>query len=203
MWLSALGWAMWSARRIPFAAVIGLMLINSAAGAGSVVGSQATEWHFTNWINSKPLTLKDVRGKVALVRWWTAPHCNYCRGTAPALNVFDRKYRDKGLRVIGAYHHKSDAPLDVAKVKQFSEEFGFEFPVAIDPDWQTLREWWLNDHEGDWTSVTFLIDRGGIIRHVHPGGSYVKGDQAYAELESKIETALREGTANRFKRVFQ
>ena len=94
--------------------------------------------------------------------------------------------------VLGIYHHKTKKPLDVEKVKQLAKEFGFQFPVAVDPSWQTLKRWWMNDSERKWTSVSFLIDRKGIIRHIHPGGSYAKGDQDYRTMQDKIEELLKE-----------
>jgi peroxiredoxin len=156
-----------------------------------LVGTRAKPWRVTDWINSSPLALKDLRGKVVLVRWWTAPGCPFCAATAPALNGFHAHYKDKGLTVIGFYHHKARAPLKVGAVKRAVKKFGFQFPVAIDPKWQTLKSWWLDKKRG-WTSVTFLIDRKGVIRHIHPGGKYVKGDKAYQALRAKIEELLKE-----------
>src|SRR5207248_9910326 len=124
---------------------------------------------------SKPRTLQGLRGKVALVRWWPAPGCPYCAATAPALNEFHDRYKDRGLVVVGLYHLKSGAPLDPAAVKRSAEKLGLRFPVAIDPGWKTLRSWWLGGGDRRWTSVSFLIDRQGVVRHVHPGGQYVKG----------------------------
>jgi hypothetical protein len=43
-----------------------------------------------------------------------------------------------------------------------------------------------------WTSVTFLLDKKGVVRHVHPGGQYVKGDTAHQKLTSMIEQLLKE-----------
>jgi thiol-disulfide isomerase/thioredoxin len=158
----------------------------------SPVGTKPPEWEATHWLNSKPLTLKGLRGKVILVRWWTAPGCPYCAATAPALNEFHDRYTDKGLVVVGFYHHKSDAPLAPGRVKRSAEKLGFRFPVAIDPNWKTLRRWWLNGGDRRWTSVSFLLDRNGVVRHVHPGGMYVKGDKAYEALKAKIEELLKE-----------
>ena len=166
---------------------------NSAlADAESPVGSTPAEWHLTDWMNSKPKRLSDLRGKVVLVRWWTAPNCNYCRATAPALNRFYKDYHDRGLEVVGVYHHKSNSPLKVSNVRKHAADLGFKFPVAIDRDWRTLKHWWLNDHDDGWTSVSFLIDHRGVIRHVHPGGSYVEGDADHGELKRMIEMLLRE-----------
>lgn len=134
------------------------------------VGKPVPEWAVEPWINSKPLTLSGLRGKVVLVRWWTAPGCRYCANTAAALNEFQRTYEKAGLQVVGIYHHKSDDPLEVKDVGRAAKKFGFKFPVAIDPDWRTLNRWWLDHQDAGFTSVSFLIDRQGIVRYVHPGG---------------------------------
>jgi len=164
-----------------------------AARAGeTLLGKRAPEWEAANWLNSTPLRLSGLAGKVVLVRWWTAPGCPYCSATAPALNEFHRDYREQGLAVVGLYHHKSRGPLDLAAVRQHAGRLGFEFPVAIDPDWRTLKRWWLDAGGENWTSVSFLIDRRGIVRHIHPGGQYVKGDPDYAALKAKLEELLAE-----------
>jgi peroxiredoxin len=171
----------------------GCLLTSTIAGADEkLIGTKPTEWKLTNWINSKPLTLKGQHGKVVLVRWWTGDGCPFCAATAPALKQFHAKYSDKGLVVIGIYHHKAKGRLKTDKVKETVKDFGFQFPVAIDPDWQTLKRWWLKDAERKWTSVSFLIDRKGVIRHIHPGGSYRKGDKAYRTMQNKIEELLKE-----------
>lgn len=157
-----------------------------------LINTRPPEWNVTNWFNSPALTLKELRGKVVLVRWWTAPDCPYCRVTAPALNEFHEKYSARGLQVIGFYHHKGDEPLRIEDVKKFAKDFGFKFPVAIDPKWQTLHRWWLDRGDNAWTSVSFLIDRKGVIRHIHPGGEYVKGDSDYELMKKKIEELLAE-----------
>src|SRR6476660_4611996 len=133
-----------------------------AQGADKLLGTIPPAWQATNWLNSPPLELKDLRGKVVLVRWWTAPDCPYCRATAPALNEFFENYHEQGLEVIGLYHHKSDEPLKVETVKKYSDKFGFKFPVGIDPDWKNLHHWWLDSKKRDFTSVSFLIDRKGV-----------------------------------------
>lgn len=158
--------------------------------ADELIGRPAPQWDVTHWINSPPLDLKSLQGKVVLLRWWTAPQCSFCAASAPALNELHRLYRDKGLVVIGFYHHKSPEPLDPAQVERFAKGFGFQFPVAIDPQWRTLKHWWLDVKERPWTSVSFLIDRRGIIRYIHPGGSYAIGSDDYSVLKAKVEELL-------------
>ena len=70
-----------------------------------------------------------------------------------------------------------------------ADRFGFRFPIAIDHDWKTLNAWWLDDHEG-WTSVSFLIDRAGVVRFVHTGGQYEPGSDDAAQMRRWIDQLL-------------
>jgi thiol-disulfide isomerase/thioredoxin len=169
---------------------------NAAAAEGDeLLGTRPPEWTAEHWLSSEPLLLGDLRGRVVLVRFWTGPGCPYCRASAPALNEWHERYADEGLTVVALYHHKGRGGAngaDPEAVATYAEELGFEFPVAIDPGWRTLRAWWLDGRPRAWTSVSFLLDRDGVIRHVHPGGQYVEGDTAHAELEAAIERLLAE-----------
>jgi thiol-disulfide isomerase/thioredoxin len=169
---------------------------NAAAAEGDeLLGARPPEWTAEHWLSSEPLSLGDLRGRVVLVRFWTGPECPYCRASAPALNEWHERYADEGLTVVALYHHKGRGGADGADpeaVAAYAEELGFEFPVAIDPGWRTLHAWWLDGHSHGWTSVSFLLDRDGVIRHVHPGGQYVEGDAAHGELEAAIERLLAE-----------
>jgi peroxiredoxin len=159
--------------------------------ANKLIGTKAKDWQVKDWLNSNSLQLKDLSGKVVLVRWWTEG-CPFCSATAPALNEFYDRFHSRGLEVIGFYHHKSDQPLDLERVHRYAKQLRFKFPVAIDYDWRTLRSWWLDRSGESWTSISFLIDRKGIIRHIHPGGQYVQGDDDYEALKVKIEQLLEE-----------
>lgn len=180
---------------------ISILLGATSLGAGvaaegdQLLGTRPPEWTAEHWLNTEPLALEDLRGRVVLVRFWTGPGCPYCRASAPALNEWHERYAEDGLTVVGLYHHKGRGGrngADPAAVAAYADELGFEFPLAIDPGWKTLRAWWLDGHSRGWTSVSFLLDRDGVIRHVHPGGQYVKGDAAYAEMEAAIQRLLAE-----------
>ena len=179
----------WACRIV---AALALVVAVTASDRATLVGQKAPVWTGMKWLDGRPRELADLGGRVVLVRWWTAPHCPYCGATAPALNEFHRTYAERGLTVLGIYHHKSAEPLDDDAVSAHARRFRFEFPVAIDPEWQNLRRWWLDRGGDNWTSVSFLLDRKGVVRHIHPGGQYVKGDAAYAALKAKIEELLAE-----------
>ena len=162
---------------------------------GALIGTTPPEWHADQWMNSAPLTLASLRGSVVLVRWWTAG-CPFCSATAPALRAFQREYGERGLKVIGMYHHKEDTPFDPRVYEDTARKYEFTFPLAVDPDWRTLQSW-LRDKDGKpvdtgFTSVTFLLDKHGVVRHVHPGGQYVAGDAGHAALVAAIDRLLAE-----------
>jgi peroxiredoxin len=159
--------------------------------AAALEGTTPPEWQPDRWLNSAPMRLADLRGKVVLVRWWTAG-CPFCSASAPALRAFDREYGPKGLAVIGLYHHKGGDPFDPAVYQDTAKRYGFTFPLAVDPEWRTLKSW-LNGVDTGWTSVTFVLDKKGVVRHVHPGGQYVEGDVAHAQLKAAVERLMAEG----------
>lgn len=137
-----------------------------------LIGRAAPDWTFTRWVRGPRHSLRDLRGKVVLVRWWT-DGCHFCRSTLPEIERLRRQHRDD-LVVLGVYHPKP-GPREVSdrRILALARELGFEGPIAFDRDWRTLDRYWLaaND-ERSWTSVSFLIDREGAIRWVHGGGEY-------------------------------
>lgn len=139
------------------------------------IGIVAPPFQFDGWLNSPAITLEDLRGQVVLVRWWTDT-CPFCASSAPALRSIHDKYGPRGLTLLGVFHPKfgRDDPLDLERVKKSVERRQFEFPIAIDWDWRqgTLREWWLTGPDRPATSVTFLLDKQGVIQFVHPGMEY-------------------------------
>lgn len=137
-----------------------------------LVGRLAPEWSFTRWVRGPARSLCDLRGKVVLVRWWTE-NCHYCRSTLPVLERLRREHGDD-LVVLGVFHPKPK-PRDVSDrhILQLARQLGFGGPIAFDRDWRTLDRYWLAANpDRNWTSVSFLIDREGVIRWVHGGGEY-------------------------------
>jgi peroxiredoxin len=163
-----------------------------------VIGKAPPAWDVGPWFNGGPVSLADLKGKVVFVRWFMSPSCPMCSASAPSLVLLDQRYRDRGLAVVGMYHHKDPEPLDPEKVKGYVAHYGYTFPVAIDPDWRTMKAWWQKDHpKREYTSVSFVLDRKGLVRHVHLGGRLAPGSPDFAVVEGRVKSLLEEGVAAR------
>jgi thiol-disulfide isomerase/thioredoxin len=166
------------------------------ADVSSIVGKPAPAWDLATWFNGPPRRIEDLRGQVVLVRWFMSSECPYCSATAPSLIELHDRYADRGLTVVGMYHHKSEGPLVEGDVRSLvTDHYRFRFPVAIDDDWKTLKRWWLDAHPRSWTSMSFLVDRGGTVRYVHLGGEYAPDSADYRQMKAWIEELLAEPTA--------
>src|SRR5262245_6262509 len=158
-----------------------------------LIGRPAPSWTFTRWVRGPARTLADYRGKVVLVRWWTEG-CHFCRTTLPEL---ERRRHERGddFVVIGVFHPKPE-PHDVSDkhILQVARELGFDGPIAFDRDWKTLNRYWLDgDPERSWTSVSFLIDKNGVIRWVHGGGEYhPSSDPAHQRCDLQYQGLVHE-----------
>src|SRR5437773_9564322 len=71
----------------------------------SLVGTPVKEWHLDGWLDGKERTVQGFRGKVVLIRFWTAT-CPFCAASLPALSTLYQQKRSEGLEVIGLHHPK-------------------------------------------------------------------------------------------------
>ena len=149
-------------------------------------------WDVSNWINSESLTLKQLNGKVVLIRWWTGPECPYCLSSLPLLQTWYERFRDDGLMVVGLYHHKGPGRAHAEDVEQLVRDRAITFPVAIDWEWKTLKRWYLDHHPADFTSISMLIGRDGVLRFVQKRGDLMNGNAPALELEAELRKALGE-----------
>lgn len=109
------------------------------------------------WINSNPLTLAQLKGKVVLVDFWTYS-CINCIRTLPTLIAWDKAYRDKGLVIIGVHTPEFEFEKNLANVTRAVKNFGIKYPVALDSQYST----WNNYHNQYWPA-DYLIDKNGNV----------------------------------------
>jgi cytochrome c biogenesis protein CcdA/thiol-disulfide isomerase/thioredoxin len=132
------------------------------------------------WLNSKPLTLAQLRGKVVLVDFWTYS-CINCLRTLPHLKAWDARYRKAGLVVVGVHTPEFAFEHAVSNVRDAVRTLGIRYPVAVDSDYRT----W-NAYRNEYWPEEYLIDRRGHVREVKPG------EGRYDETERHIRTLLGE-----------
>ncbi|HEU0143581.1 MAG TPA: thioredoxin family protein [Nitrososphaera sp.] len=143
----------------------------------------APELTYVNgYINSGPITLADLRGKVVLVDFWTYS-CINCIRTIPYLNAWYEKYADNGLVIVGVHTPEFEFEKDYNNVKAAVEKFGIKYPVAQDNEKGTWEA-----YENRYWPRKYLIDNEGYIRYDHIG------EGAYAETEKVIQSLLAERT---------
>ncbi len=150
---------------------------NAAVKLGAGEGSLASFDGATEWINSRPLTLADLRGKVVLVQFWTFA-CYNCLNALPHVKALEAKYRDKGLVVIGVHTPELPHERVLSNVRSEVKRLGIRYPVVIDNDYKIWRAY----HNQYWPAA-YYADATGKIRFYHFGeGRYEEQDQAVAKL---------------------
>jgi peroxiredoxin len=163
-----------------------------------LLGTRAPQWRNLSWVQGGPLSLKRLRGKLVLLRFWLHS-CPYCQRTAPALRELWSRYGKRGLVVVGLHTPSSEETLGPQSVAGFARELGFEFPVAMDSEGSTLAAYGQGTVFRRFSSMSFLLDRAGRIRFVHPGGEFHEGggsgheecNAAYAAVVRTIERLLQ------------
>ena len=129
------------------------------------------------WINSDPLTLAALRGKVVLVHFWTFG-CYNCRNVQPYVKAWFDRYEAAGFTVIGVHTPELSFERDLSNVRQAVVDQGVRFPVAFDPEYRT----W-NDYANRYWPAFYFVDRAGRIRHEHFGeGDYAGSERVIREL---------------------
>jgi thiol-disulfide isomerase/thioredoxin len=129
------------------------------------------------WLNSKPLTLAELRGKVVLVDFWTYTCVNWTR-TLPYVRAWAQKYKDKGLVVIGVHTPEFSFEKNLANVRWAIKDMRVDYPVAVDSNYAI----W-NAFNNKYWPAEYFIDAQGRIRHHHFGeGAYDESERVIQEL---------------------
>jgi len=136
------------------------------------------------WVNSEPLTLEDLRGKVVLVDFWTYT-CINCIRTMPYLKQWYSKYQDDGLVIVGVHSPEFEFEKDLDNVVNATQDYSITWPVALDNNFITWR-----GYSNRFWPAKYLIDKDGVVRYTH------FGEGQYGETEEKIRELLVEAGAD-------
>jgi thiol-disulfide isomerase/thioredoxin len=115
------------------------------------------------WLNSNPLTMASLKGKVVLIDFWTYS-CINCVRTLPYITAWDRKYREKGLVIVGVHAPEFEFEKNIDNIKNAISKNHIEYPVAVDNKLFT----WDAFHNRYWPAQ-YLINKEGEVVYTHFG----------------------------------
>jgi thiol-disulfide isomerase/thioredoxin len=165
-------------------ALLGSMLALAASGRALAApglpdfGAAAEFAGIDQWLNSPPLALSALRGKVVLVDFWTYS-CINCQRTLPYVNRWAETYKAQGLVVVGVHTPEYAFERSTTNVEAAMRRYGVKHPVAQDNRYAT----WKAYGNQYWPAV-YLVDASGHVRFKQ------FGEGRYQETEAAIQTLL-------------
>ena len=159
--------------------LISFLLSASVHAKGPYPIPEFTQTSAQEWLNSKPLTKKDLLGKVTLVDFWTFG-CWNCYRSFPWLHGVEKQYKSKGFQILGIHSPEFENEKVHANIKAKIKEFKITNPVMVDND----MTFWRAMNNRYWPSY-FIIDKNGQVRANFIGETHKDSAQA-----KKIETLI-------------
>ena len=129
------------------------------------------------WINSPPLSMAGLRGKVVLIDFW-AYSCINCLRAIPHVEHLYQTYKDKGLVVVGVHTPEYDFEKNPANVEAAVRRIGITYPVAMDDNDATWNAW----HNQYWPAEYLIDPTGKLIGYHYGEGNYQKMEDAVRVL---------------------
>lgn len=153
-------------------------LVATPASARTVPDTAPEFTGITHWINSGPLSMRRLRGKVVLVDFW-AYSCINCLRTFPHITRWYDKYKKDGLVVVGVHSPEFDFGKNRSNIEQAVKRFDIRYPVAMDSHMATWRAW-----NNQFWPAEYLVDKHGKVVLHHFGEGH------YDEMENAIREQL-------------
>ncbi|MBD2021159.1 thioredoxin family protein [Leptolyngbya sp. FACHB-36] len=153
----------------------------------------------TTWLNSQPLTVDELRGKVVLINFWTYTCINWLR-QLPYVRAWAEKYQDQGLVVIGIHTPEFEFEQTIDNVRRALTDMSIDYPIAVDNDYAVWRA--FGNHY--WPALYFVDTQGRIRHHQFGEGNYEKSERVIQQLLSesgtdRVDQELVEGNARGFE----
>jgi len=134
----------------------------------------------TRWLQSEPLDIEKLKGKVVLVDFWTYT-CINCIRTFPYVTSWYEKYKDDGFVVIGVHTPEFEFEKSTSNVLDALKQYKITYPVVQDNEYKI----W-NSYNNQYWPAHYLIDKDGFVRYTH------FGEGEYDVTEKMIQSLLRE-----------
>ena len=149
------------------------------AGAGKTRPAPEFQ-NIDRWLNSEPLEIRKLRGRVVLVDFWTFD-CGNCLNQLPYVKDWNAKYKDQGLVVVGVHTPEFPFERSTENVQRAIRQLQISHAVAQDNSYATWRAF-----GNEFWPAIYLIDKQGRIVYSH------FGEGRYGETEKKIQALLAE-----------
>ena len=154
-----------------------LRAVQSATGALPDYGVAPPLKADGDWINTKPIVLSQLHGKVVLIDFWTYS-CINCLRTLPHLKAWYAAYHKDGFVIVGVHTPEFAFEHVASNVRAAVERLGITYPVVQDNRFKT----W-DAYANQYWPAEYLIDRTGHIRHTNFGeGEYDKTEGLIRQL---------------------
>jgi peroxiredoxin len=140
----------------------------------------------SDWINSKPIRLSELRGHVVVLHFWTFG-CINCQHNYPALKAWQQRYSKNGVTIIGVHTPETPRERNVENVRKSASQNGLKYPIVFDRDAKTWKTW-----DNRWWPSTYLIDKNGFVRYRWDGEFNWKKAKGEAIMRAKIDELLAE-----------
>ncbi len=159
----------------------------AADGLGRVVESS---W-VPIWLDEPLAFSGPAAAPATLIRFWT-DDCPYCEASLPALEKLREEFGSRGLATLAIYHPKPPRRVPAAQIRTAALTLGYHGPLAADLEWKALERIWLSGRsKSSATSASFLLDRAGRIRFIHPGPLFHPSEEDH-DLSIPAEEAGRD-----------
>jgi DNA-binding beta-propeller fold protein YncE len=130
----------------------------------------------TGWINSGPIDLAELRGKIVLLDFWTFC-CINCHHILRDLAKLEEKYKDE-LVVIGVHTAKFEAERDTENIRRKVREYRIKHPVVNDAN-QVI---WTRFGVTSWPTLVIIDPSGKYLGSLSGEGHYEQLDRYFGQL---------------------
>ncbi len=154
------------------------------------IACKAPELEIDTWINSSPIRLYELRGKVIVVHFY-AFGCDNCIRTLPYYNEWYEHFPESSFSIIGIHRPETKQERNIEKVKDEATQARMKYPIAIDNE-SLAWDSWANRV---WPSI-YIIDKNGYIRYWWYGELNWQGAESEKFLNEKIQELINEPVIN-------
>jgi peroxiredoxin len=137
-------------------------------------------------VNSDPLTMAKLRGKVVLVHFWTNG-CYNCVNNYPYYKAWQKRYADNDVVIVGIHTPETSGEHDIERIKAQAAKHGLKFPIAVDNDGSNWKAW-----NNRYWPIVYVVDRKGRVRYGWEGELSYKGADGEEKVRKLVDSLLLE-----------